>query len=109
MGVSMSVEIEKGIIDFDANIAAWLEQYKNALAQIKQLQEVADVARSHIEAALGENQIGMFQNKPVVRWSFVESTRFDTKRARELLPPQVIEALEVKSTSRRFTIVNEDD
>jgi predicted phage-related endonuclease len=109
MGVSMSIESERGIIDFDANIAAWLEQYKNALAQIKQLQEVADVARSHIEAALGENQIGMFNNRPVVRWSFVESTRFDTKRARELLPAQVVEALEVKSTSRRFTIVNEDE
>jgi hypothetical protein len=25
------------------------------------------------------------------------------------LPQQVIEALEVKSTTRRFTIVNEDD
>jgi predicted phage-related endonuclease len=109
MGVNMSVEIEKGIVDFDSNIAAWLEQYRNALGQIKQLQEVADVARSHIEAALGDNQIGMYHNKPVVRWSFVESTRFDTKRARELLPPQVIEALEVKSTSRRFTIVNEDE
>ncbi len=109
MGVSMSVEIEKGVVDFDANIAAWLEQYKNAVAQIKQLQEVADVARSHIEAALGESQVGMFNNKPVVRWSFVESTRFDTKRARELLPAQVVEALEVKSTSRRFTIVNEDE
>lgn len=105
----MSVETGKGIVDFDNNIAAWLEQYKNALGQIKQLQEVADVARSHIEAALGDNQIGMFQNKPVVRWSFVESTRFDTKRAREILPAQVVEALEVKSTARRFTIVNEDD
>lgn len=105
----MSVETGKGIVDFDTNIAAWLEQYKSAIAQIKQLQEVADVARSHIESALGENQIGMFNNKPVVRWSFVESTRFDTKRARELLPPQVVEALELKSTSRRFTIVNEDE
>lgn len=109
MGVSMSIETDKGIVDFDNNIAAWLEQYKNALGQIKQLQEVADVARSHIESALGDNQIGMYRNRPVVRWSFVESTRFDTKRARELLPPQVVDALEVKSTSRRFTIVNEDE
>ena len=104
----MSVEIEKGVIDFDVDTAAWLEQYKTALAKIKELQEVADVARSHIEAALGDAQVGMFLNRPVVRWSFVESTRFDTKRAREVLPAQVIEALEVKSSSRRFTLVNED-
>jgi predicted phage-related endonuclease len=109
MGVNMSVEIEHGVVDFDANTAAWLAQYKNAIAKIKELQEVADVARSHIEAALGDNQMGMFLNRPVVRWTFVESTRFDTKRAREILPTQVIDALEVKSTSRRFSIVNEDD
>ena len=93
---------------FDANTAAWLEQYKSAIAKIKELQEVADVARSHIERALGDNETGMFLNRPVVRYSFVESKRFDTKRAREILPAQVIEALEVVSTSRRFSIVNED-
>ena len=108
-GERMSVEIEKGIIDFDVNTAAWLEQYKSALAKIKELQEVADVARAHLEQALGDCQTGMFLNRPVVRWTHVESKRFDTKRAREILPAQVIEALEVTSTSRRFTLVNEDD
>lgn len=108
MGVNMSVQIETGVVDFDNNVAAWLEQYKSALAKIKEWQEVADTARSHIEQALGENEVGLFHNKPVVRWTFVESKRFDTKRAREILPAQVIEALEVTSTARRFTIVNED-
>lgn len=108
MGVNMSVQSEKGVVDFDANTAAWLEQYKASVAKIKELQEVADVARSHIEQALGENETGMFLNRPVVRWSNVESRRFDTKRAREILPVQVIEALEVVSISRRFSIVSED-
>lgn len=105
----MSVEYTKGVIDFDVDTAAWLEQYKSALKKIKELQEIADVARSHIESALGDNQTGMFLNRPVVRWSVVESRRFDTKRAREILPVQVIEALEVVSTSRRFSLVTEDD
>ena len=39
----------------------------------------------------------------------MESKRFDTKRAREILPAQVIDALEVVSVSRRFSIVQEDD
>jgi predicted phage-related endonuclease len=108
-GERMSVEIEKGIIDFDVNVAAWLEQYKSALAKIKELQEIADVARAHIEQALGDSETGMFLNRPVVRWTHVESKRFDTKRAREILPAQVIEALEVTSISRRFTLVNEDN
>ena len=109
MGVNMSVESGTGVVDFDANTAAWLEQYKSAVAKIKELQEVADVARAHIERALGDNETGMFLTRPVVRYSFVESKRFDTKRAREILPSQVIEALEVVSTSRRFSIVNEDN
>jgi predicted phage-related endonuclease len=105
----MSVEIETGVVDLDVNTAAWLEQYKSALAKIKEMQEVADVARAHIEMALGDCEVGMFLNQPVVRWTKVESKRFDTKRAREILPAQVIDALEVVSVSRRFSIVQEND
>ena len=105
----MTVEIEKGIVDFDADANAWLEQYKTALFKIKEWQEVAEIARAHIETALGDAQVGMFGNRAVVRWSIVESKRFDTKRAREILPAQVIDLLEVVSTTRRFTIVSGDE
>ena len=105
----MTVEIEKGIVDLDADANAWLEQYKSALGKIKEWQEVAEIARAHIESALGDCQVGMFANRPVVRWSVVESKRFDTKRAREILPTQVIDLLEVVSTTRRFTVINEDN
>ena len=105
----MSVEIETGIVDFDSNTAAWLENYKNALAKIKEWQEVADVARAHIEQSLGDAEVGMYQNRPVVRWSFIETRRFDVKRAKEILPLQVLDTLEVISNSRRFSIVEQDN
>jgi predicted phage-related endonuclease len=105
----VSVEIEKGVIDFDDNTAAWLENYKNALAKIKEWQEVADVARAHIEQSLGDAEVGMYQNRPVVRWSFIETRRFDIKRAKEILPEQVLDTLEVISNSRRFAIVDQDN
>ena len=105
----MSVEIETGVVDFDNNTASWLENYKNALAKIKEWQEVADVARAHIEQSLGDAEVGMYQNRPVVRWSFVETRRFDVKRAKEILPPQVLDTLEVITNSRRFAIVEQDD
>ena len=105
----MSVEIEKGVIDFDDNAAAWLENYKNALAKIKEWQEVADVARSHIENSLGDAEVGMYLNRPVVRWSFIETRRFDIKRAKEILPPQVLDTLEIITNSRRFSIVEQGD
>ena len=48
----MSTEIETGVVDFDNNTVAWLENYKGALVKIKEWQEVADVARAHIEQSL---------------------------------------------------------
>ena len=104
----MSTEIEKGVIDFDESIAMWLEQYRAALAKIKEWEEVADVARSHIEAALGDAEVGLYKGQQVVRYSTVTSTRFDVKRAKEILPAQVLDVLQVQSNSRRFTLVNQD-
>jgi predicted phage-related endonuclease len=108
LGGKMTVEIEHKIVDFDDAVGQWLRQYKEAQDEVKKWQEVADIARSHLEAAMGEAEVAMFQNRPVIRWTYVESKRFDTKRAREILPPQVIEALETVSTSRRFTIVEQE-
>ena len=105
----MSVEIETGVVDFDDNTASWLENYKNALTKIKEWQEVADVARAHIEVALGDAETGMYQNQPVVRWSFIETRRFDVKRAKEILPEQVLDTLEVISKSRRFSIMEQEN
>jgi hypothetical protein len=104
----MSMELEKGVVDFDENIAMWLQQYRHALVKIKEWEEVADVARSHIEASLGDNEIGLYRGQEVVRFTSVTSTRFDTKRAKEILPPQVLDVLQVQSTHRRFTLVSQE-
>jgi predicted phage-related endonuclease len=104
----MSMELEKGVVDFDENIAMWLEQYRHALAKIKEWEEVADVARSHIEASLGDNEVGLYKGREVVRFTSVTSMRFDTKRAKEILPPQVLDVLQVQSTHRRFTLVSQE-
>ena len=101
----MSMQIEKGVVVLDDNTAQWLKQYREALAKIKEWQEVADIARSHLENALGDCEEAMHNGSTVIRWTQVESKRFDTKRAREILPPQVIELLEVVQHTRRFSVV----
>lgn len=101
----MSMQIEKGVVILDDNTAQWLKQYREALAKIKEWQEVADIARSHLENALGDCEEAMHNGSTVIRWTQVESKRFDTKRAREILPPQVIELLEVVQHTRRFSVV----
>ena len=105
----MSIQTSPGTVDFDEGIAQWLQQFKHAKEEIARWEEVADIARSHVESAMGEAETALYQNKPVVRWTRVESRRFDTKKAREILPDQVINLLEVVSTSRRFVIVDQDE
>lgn len=105
----MSIEVEKGVIDFDDSVAMWLEQYRSALAKIKEWEEVADVARSHIENALGDAEVGYHNGQQVVRYTTVTSTRFDVKRAKEILPVQVLDLLQVQSVARRFSLVNNEE
>jgi len=104
----MSTESSIGIVDFDDGIAQWLQQYKHAKEEIARWEEIADIARSHLENAMGDAETALYENKPVVRWTHVESRRFDTKKAREILPQHVIDVLEVVSMSRRFTLVDQD-
>jgi hypothetical protein len=104
----MSMEVEKGIVDFDEAIAMWLDQYRQALVKIKEWEEIGDVARSHIEAALGDNEIGLYKGQEVVRFSIVSTTRFDVKRAKEILPPQVLDMLQIHTNHRRFNLINQD-
>jgi len=105
----MSMEIDKGVVDFDENIAMWLEQYRNALAKKKEWEEVADVARSHIETALGDNEIGLYKGQEVVRFTTVSTMRFDVKRAKEILPPRVLDLLQMPTNYRRFSLVEQEN
>lgn len=100
----MSIEIENGVVVLDEGAAHWLERYRDALTKIKEWQEVADIARSHLENALGDNQEGYYQGRRVVRWTTVTSNRFDVKKAKEILPQQVLDLLNVQQTTRRFTL-----
>lgn len=105
----MSMELEPGVIELDETAQAWLLAYKNYTASIAELEEKRAVAREHLEFALGEAETACVKGHPVVRFTKVESKRFDTKRARELLPEQVLNALEVISYSRRFTLVKDEE
>jgi 23S rRNA A2030 N6-methylase RlmJ len=107
-GGNMTIEIEKGVVALDDDTAAWLRQYKEAIAKIKEWEEVADIARAHLEVALGDNELAMYQGQPVVRWTTVSTRRFDVKKAREILPAEFISVLETETQSRRFSIVDLD-
>lgn len=104
----MSVQINNEVVDFDQQTANWVARYRDTLAEIKELQEQADVARAHIEQAMGECQIGFHHNRPLVRWTTVTTTRLDTSKVKAALSPELIEQFSNTSTSRRFTLLDED-
>ena len=104
----MTIQIDNKSVILDDNTAQWLKQYRDALAKVKEWQEIADIARSHLEVALGENEVAIYQGQEVVRWSTVTSKRFDVKKAREMLPGNVISLFELEQITRRFTLVDQD-
>lgn len=99
------MQVERDVVVLDDNTAQWLMQYREALTKIKEWQEVADIARSHLENALGDCEEGVHNGQTVVRWTQIESRRFDVKRAKEILPEQVLDMLEVIQHTRRFSLV----
>ena len=101
----MSTQINLETVDLDPTASAFLNAYIEAKIQIKQWEEKADVAAEQVKAALGESEIGLVNGREAVRWTTVISNRIDTKKIRELLPPDMVEKLEVETVSRRFVIV----
>lgn len=98
----MSVEIEVGVKSLDATAAAWVTAYREARGQIAQWQEKLDVARANIENAMGDCELGLINNERVVRWSYSKPVeRFDTKKAKEILPQQVLDVLIVVGKPNR--------
>lgn len=86
----------------------WLEKYKQLQADIKNLEEQLANARRHIEEALGDNSIGLSNGKPAVKWVWVESTRFDQKKAKEILDSETLTRCMTTQRIRRFDVVRED-
>jgi predicted phage-related endonuclease len=108
LGGTMTIQIDNKSVILDENTAQWLKQYRDAQVKVKEWQEIADIARSHLEVALGENEVAIYQGQEVVRWTTVTSKRFDVKKAREMLPANVISLFESEQISRRFTLTDQD-
>ena len=106
--VEMSTQINLQMVDLDSTASAFLTAYIEAKAKVKEWEEKADIARSQVEAAMGDCEVGLVNGREAVRWTTVEANRIDTKKIRELLPPEMVSQLEVTSVTRRFSIVSED-
>lgn len=89
-------------------LAAWIDAYKAAVANAKGWQDVADRAKHNITDALGDAEVGLVDGAPAVRWTYVESSRLDTKKLRAE-HPELVNQFTSPNTTRRFTIVEPKD
>jgi predicted phage-related endonuclease len=104
----MTTQINQEMIELHEAGNAWLLAYKEAKQKIKEWTEKADIAQEQIKNMLGDAEIGLINGKESVRWTTVESRRLDVKKAREVLPPQVIDLIEIIQSTRRFTVIEEE-
>jgi len=88
------------------DLAGWIDVMRTAQTEKAKAEEVIKQARSKIEDALGEAEVGTVAGLPVVRWTHVTSERFDQKKAKALLGEQASDCM-VASESRRFTLVED--
>lgn len=108
LGGKMSIQTDHEIMELDQDAANWVQLYRETLASIKLLQEQADIARANIESQMGTCTVGLYNNRPLVRWTNVTSSRLDVNKVKEALSPELIAQFSSTTSSRRFTIVNED-
>ena len=71
-------------VELPPHLAGWLTEYNNLKSQIKDLTEKADMARAHIESALGDSTLATVNGLPVLKWDYVDSRRFNQKKAQQL-------------------------
>jgi predicted phage-related endonuclease len=103
------MEEQRASVELPLDISGWIELYKKTQADIKVLEEKVAAAKEKIQEALGENEVGLIDGSPVVRWTKVTSTRLDMKKAKEVLDPKILAFLSSESTSRRFSLVDTDE
>lgn len=88
----------------------WLAEYNRLKTEIKALEEKMEMARAHVELALGDATLGLVHGQPAIKWSWVESRRFDQTKAKELLKdqPGLLESCYTTQRIRRFEPIREE-
>lgn len=90
-----------------SELRGWIDILREANTQKKRCEETITVARGKIEEALGDTEVGVLDDAPVVRWTHVTTTRFDAGKAKELLTAEQVAQCNITSEIRRFTLVED--
>ena len=105
----MTIQDNINEVSLDATTALWVAEYRRLKLEIAQLNEAADVARSHIESAMGDATVASINGLPAVRWSTVTSTRLDTSQMKKTIAPELLAPFQTTTVTRRFEVLKEGE
>lgn len=101
--------MSEGTITPVDDMATWIDAYKAACANRDQWSGIADRAKQQITQQLDRDnaEVGTVNGRPAVRYTTVVTKRLDTKslKAKE---PELAEQFSITSTSRRFTLIEDE-
>lgn len=95
--------------ELPAPVAGWLNEYLRLKAEVKDIMERLEIARAHVESAMGDKTIATINNVPVLKWDYVESRRMDQKKVQEILTKDALEAVFTTTRSRVFRPISQDE
>ena len=96
-------------LELPASVAGWLAEYNRIKAEIKMLTEKADIARAHVELALGDSTMATVNGVPVLKYDYVESNRLDQKKVKNFLTEEALEQCMTVQVARVFRPISQDD
>lgn len=94
--------------ELPTTLVAWLEEYKRLHAEKKALEERLEIARGHIELAMGDSELATVNGTPVVKFAWSERNTFDQSKAKKLLSEEQIAQCMNLSRVRSFRLFDVD-
>lgn len=98
----MTETTNHAVAELDANHRLWLEAAREAKAQVEHWQAICDRALEQVKTFVGEAEDVMVDGCLVARYSYVDSSRVDTKKL-EAEHPELVEQYRKPNNYRRFT------
>lgn len=87
------------------NIEAKVEELKELESFMDEITEQMDAIKDSIKSEMNERGVEELEaGKYIIRWTSILSTRFDTKRFKEVFGDELYKAYTKEVSSRRFQI-----
>jgi hypothetical protein len=100
---------EQASVDLDA-VRGWIDVLRAIKERRAALDELEAKARGHVEAALGDREVGTINGRPEVRWSYTKGRKsIDVTRLRKELPAVAAEYTTTGEPGRRFEVLEVGD